>query len=528
MLSLLLTVLLLAGSAPADPPDGPLTTAEASGFTATTRHADVLAFLDAVAASGVIHVDTFGESYEGRALPLAVAGAPGTTAADVRQPGKLRVLVLANIHAGEVAGKEAALILLREIAAGRHDALLDSLVVMVAPIYNADGNERIDARNRPLQHGPVDGMGTRANAQGLDLNRDMEKLDSPEARALVRLLNTHDPHLLIDLHTTNGTTHAYHLTYAAPLHPITHPAITELLNHELLPAVQGGMRQRGFETFEYGNDKPEWGQPPGWATFDPRPRFVTNYVGLIDRLAILSEAYSYATFEERVAASGAFVEEILAFAAENGERLRRALRASREPALGTLGRWPVRAAGTYLRGPEPLTILMGDVEEEAHPETGEPMWRRTDTVTPVAMDDFLRFGGSDPERVPAAYLVPTDLTDVIERLEIHGVRMMDAGTWSASGGMEVEAFRVDSVRALRPFQNRQPVQVYGRYEAAGPLDPAGFVLVCAQPERSRLAFLLLEPMSDSGFAHWGIVPARADERYPIVRIMRAPAGEEPC
>lgn len=528
MPSLILAALLLAAAAPPDPPAGPLTTAEASGFTATTRHADVLAFLETVAASGVIHLATFGDSYEGRALPLAVAGAPGAGAGDVRQPGKLRVLVLANIHAGEVAGKEAALILLREIAEGQHDALLDSLVVMVAPIYNADGNERIDMRNRPLQHGPIDGMGTRANAQGLDLNRDMEKLDSPEARALVRLLNSHDPHLLIDLHTTNGTTHAYHLTYAAPLHPITHPAITDFLNDDFLPAVQRGMRQRGYETFEYGNDKPEWGQPPGWATFDPRPRFVTNYVGLIDRLAILSEAYSYATFEERVAASGAFVEEILTFAAENGARLREALRASGEPALGTLGRWPVRAAGTYLRGPEPLTINMGDVVEEPHPETGEPMWRRTDATTPVAMDNFLRFGGSDPGRVPEAYLVPADLTDAIERLEIHGIRMVEAGAWSASGVMEVEAFRVDSVRVLRPFQNRQPVQVYGTYESNAAVDASDYVLVCPQPERARLAFLLLEPMSDSGFAWWGLVPTEAGGTYPVARILPSPAGSGPC
>ena len=144
--------------------------------------------------------------------------------------------------------------LLREIVAGRHGALLDSLVLLIAPIYNADGNERIDPSNRPRQHGPVGGMGVRPNAQGLDLNRDHTKLESPEARGLARMLTEYDPHVVIDLHTTNGTYHGYHLTYAPPLHPNTPAEIDRMLRREWLPAVT---RRRGGRTgwllYYYGN-----------------------------------------------------------------------------------------------------------------------------------------------------------------------------------------------------------------------------------------------------------------------------------
>ena len=105
--------------------------------------------------------------------------------------------------------------LLRDLVSGPYAAWRSSLTLLIAPIYNADGNERMALDNRPYQLGPVGGMGTRRNAQGLDLNRDHMKLESPEARALVRAYTDYDPHVVIDLHTTNGTQHAYHLTYAA-------------------------------------------------------------------------------------------------------------------------------------------------------------------------------------------------------------------------------------------------------------------------------------------------------------------------
>jgi murein tripeptide amidase MpaA len=191
---------------------------ERTAYRETSSYGDVVAFLAAAdAASSRIHVTHFGYSMEGRTLPLAVVGRVRDASPEaVRASGKLRVFIQANIHAGEVEGKEAMQVLLRDLANGRHAVWLDSVVLLIAPIYNADGNERVRLTNRPLQDGPLGGMGQRANAQNLDLNRDHTKLESPEARSLISLFNRYDPHVVIDLHTTNGTVHAYHLTYAPP------------------------------------------------------------------------------------------------------------------------------------------------------------------------------------------------------------------------------------------------------------------------------------------------------------------------
>src|SRR5687767_9976370 len=200
-----------------------LTTPERTKFEETSTYADVMAFLRAAdRASPLIYLDSIGKTFEGRTMPLVIVGRLTSHSADaIRASGKLRVYLQGNIHAGEVEGKETLQILLREIANGRHMPWLDSMVLLINPIYNADGNERFGVRNRGTQHGPLKGMGQRPNAQGFDLNRDHMRTESPEAKAVVKMMVDYDPYVGVDLHTTNGSYHAYYLTYAPPLHPNT-------------------------------------------------------------------------------------------------------------------------------------------------------------------------------------------------------------------------------------------------------------------------------------------------------------------
>src|SRR5450759_731509 len=157
-----------------------LTRPEASNFAETSQYADVMSYMKAMAsASPQIHLTTFGYTFEGRPLPLAVIGAPGATPEQVLATGKTRVYLQGNIHAGEVEGKEAVLWLLRSIARGERADWFKSVVLLIGPIYNADGNERVSVANRGSQNGPIGGMGQRANAQNLDLNRDCTKLETP-------------------------------------------------------------------------------------------------------------------------------------------------------------------------------------------------------------------------------------------------------------------------------------------------------------------------------------------------------------
>ena len=524
-----LTAVLAAGCVPPGTSPAPATAAhvdtlttraERTDYRETSRFDEVVAFLEAVdRASDRIHLTTFATTNEGRRLPLAVVGHVADASPQaVRASGRTVVYLQGNIHAGEVEGKEALQMLLREIAAGRHAALLDSLVLLIAPIYNADGNERFDPQNRPRQHGPVGGMGVRPNAQGLDLNRDHTKLESPEARGLVAMITAYDPHVLMDLHTTNGTYHAYHLTYAPPLHPNTPPEIDRILRTEWLPQMTEALRRdKQWLMFHYGNvpSAEEGGAsaPRGWYSYDHRPRFGTQYTGLRNRFGILSEAYAYLTFQERVRVTKDFVDETLAWSRANAGRIRAVTAAA--DAQDVRGR-PL-ALTARMRQTGETAVLMGEVAEEPSPVDGHMMLRRRDVVREERMPTWLAFEPVDVEAAPAAYLLPPGADSVVARLRMHGIRLVAAD----GGARQVEVFRVDSTTvAPRAFQGHQERRVFGGWERATRELAPGTLMVPMDQPLARLAFTLLEPRSDDGFVNWNQMDAwiTAGRELPVWRI----------
>ena len=283
----------------------PKTVPEQTDYKSTSRYDDVIAFVRAIQKIDPdIRVENFAITTEGRALPLVIVGPIAKK--------KPVIFIMANIHAGEVEGKEAAQMLLRDLVTSDRK-LRERMTILIAPIYNADGNEKISTSNRKTQVGPMNGVGVRENGQGLDLNRDYMKLESPEARGLVRnVFERWDPLVTVDLHTTNGSYHGYQLTYSPPLTPNADARLIAFERETLLPEIRAGMKRRhGKETYYYGNFENQLEPKKGWFTFDNRPRFGNNYAGLRNRFAILSEAYSYIDFHARVEVTHQFLHEIL-------------------------------------------------------------------------------------------------------------------------------------------------------------------------------------------------------------------------
>ena len=524
-LALPLLAPLAAQVTPEPVPPALLTRAEATGFVETSRYQDVMRLAQALdEASDLVHLGSMGYTMEGREIPLMVVGRVADASPEaVRASGRLVVYLQGNIHGGEVPGKEALLILVREIVGGAHREWLDDLVLLVAPLYNADGNERVSLGNRPLQHGPIGGMGQRPNAQGLDLNRDHMKLDAPESRSLVGMLTAYDPHVGVDLHTTNGSRHAYHLTYSPPLHPGTDEDIVSLLRREWLPSIRDEVRrEHGWEYYSYGNVS-EGPEGTGWFTFDHRPRFNNNYLGLRNRFAILSEAYAYLTFEDRVLATHRFLLPLLDFAAAHAERIREVV--ARADGTSVVGReLPTRA--DFERSPERVEILMGAVAEERHPYTGETMLRRLDARRPTPMWEYGTFRATGSERAPELYYLPQELETAVERLAAHGVVMQRLAEEQT---LEVEEFAIDSSQvAERPFQGHRERTLFGRWAQATRTLPAGTVIVDVAQPLGRLAFYLLEPRSDDGLTAWGLLDEALEASggvYPIRRrAATGPAG----
>jgi len=408
------------------------------------------------------------------------------------------------------------LVMSRSLAAGQYPTWTDSLVLMIAPLYNADGNERVNLYNRPGQNGPIGGMGQRPNADGYDLNRDHIKLDTPEARSLIGLFDAYDPDVVIDLHTTNGTSHGYYLTYSPPLNPNTPDAIDGFLRQDWLPAVTDSIRQKyGWEYYYYGNlPYPGMKADRGWYTFDHRPRFNNNYVGLRNRFAILSEAYAYASFEDRIHATLYFVEELLDFARDHAGVIRSITEAAdAEDLVGA--RLAVRS--DLHRSDAPVDIILGQTSAIKNPYTGAVMYQREDVELPEKMYEYGSFEAVETEKAPARYFVPASLTGVVDRLQAHGVHHT---TLDHADTLSVERFRIDSTRTeSRTFQKHNQRTLFGAYESARVVMEAGTWVVPVDQPLGRLLFTLVEPRSDDGLANWNLVDDTIKEAafYPIVR-----------
>ena len=511
------------------------TKAERTGYTETSTHADVISFLDSLelAFPGQFVRGTIGTSNQNRALPYLLLSRPLVkTPAEARASGKPIVYVQGNIHGGEVEGKEALQALLRDVLKDTRPNVLDSIVLIAVPIYNADGNDAFgpQERLRGAQNGPQL-VGNRPNGQNLDLNRDYIKAEAPETRASLQMFATWDPDVFMDLHTTNGSYHGYALTYSPSLHPAAMDGALApagpFTRDTLLPLIRERMRSRHkLETFDYGNfrgrDDVTSTQKAGWETYEHVPRFGTNYYGLRNRVSILSEAYSHDPFERRVLATYHFVRETLRAVAEHRTTiLARTARPAAMPANG----------GVALRSQMTTTPFTAPVLVEALIATGDSIryepgvrrgFRRSNVFTAVQMPVYDRFEPTLRRPLPTAWLVPGDDSAFVARLALHGLelRSIEAAGGSA-GSVTVERFVVDSiVRAPRPFQGHQEVRLVGRWQSARMELRGKHYLVMASPRQALLAAILLEPESDDGLTTWNFLDAslRVGAPHPVVRI----------
>jgi len=521
---------LLVSTAPAWAQDpAPLRTRpERTKFEETSRLEDVQGFLRALGAqSDLLRVQSFGTSEEGRPLLLATlsnppAGLPG----EARALERPLVFVQANIHAGEVEGKEAVQNLMRRLTLGDLRPLLDQVVVLVVPVYNVDGNEAVDVQNRTEQYGPIAGVGRRENKNGLDLNRDYMKLESAEARALVHLIGEWDPEIVVDLHTTNGSYHGYHLTYSIPVNLSLEPKLLDFQRGTLMPALAKSLSEgHAFRSYYYGNFAGE-GDKRVWEAFDHRPRIGQNYVGLRNRIAILSEAYSYLGFQQRIAVTEAFVEEILRYTAGHAREIRALTRALDADFVQR-----ARGEGELLLGvayepralPEKVPLLVGEVTHEVNPRNQKPMTvMLPDKFTTVAMQDMAYFAPTRSVPMARAYVLPRTeaMRPIVAKLRQHGIEVEEL---TAELTTELTTFQVETATAAkRPFQGHSTLHLTGKYDSAATTLPTGTIVVRLAQPLGRLAAYLLEPESDDGLVCWNyfdslLVPGQP---APVRKILR--------
>jgi murein tripeptide amidase MpaA len=491
----------------------PRTRAEKTNYLETSHYEDVITFIDSLRKiNAPISVGSIGTTSENRTIPYVIVSRPlVTTPEAARALNRPIVYVQGNIHAGEVEGKEALQALLRDLVFQSKKNVLDSIVLIAVPIYNADGNERFadQARNRGAQNGPQL-VGQRPNAQGQDLNRDYIKADAPETRASLAMFNRWNPDVFVDLHTTDGSYHGYALTYSPSLNPagdIGPFSGGAYARDSILPELRRRVRERrGYETFDYGNFASQDSVEKGWFTYEHFPRYGTNYYALRGRISVLSEAFSHDPFDRRVASTYAFVSELLTMIGERGTRIR-ALSARSDSALAAwgMGSSPVQIP---IRGDMTKTPYMGDVLVETLQRTGDSVrtepgvrigFRRTGQIRRVRMPVYDRFVSTMTAPAVWGYAFAATDTSAVRLLTLHGVTIERTRNDCA---LNAESFSADSVIvAGGQFRN---ARVEGRWQRGDTRLASGTNVVRFGQPLGVVATYILEPRSDDGLVAWNI------------------------
>jgi hypothetical protein len=497
------------------------TRAEASAFAATSTYEETVAFLRRLQVrQPLMSLSFYGTSAQGRPLPIVVLSKERAFRPQrARALNKPIVMIQNAIHAGEVDGKDACLMLLREVALGRHPELLEAATIVILPIYNVDGHEHVSPHHRPNQDGPREGQGYRTTANGLDLNRDHLKLASEEARALVALVSAWRPHLHVDNHVSNGFEHDQVLGYAYAESPQAPSPVAAWLDTHVAAAAAAAV-QAGHRVGRYVELRDPSDPARGVTSRAFPPRFSTGYLPLRNRPSVLVETHSYRPFEQRVRANLAFLLALLDQVRANGGGLRRAVEDA-EAVTVSRGRAEATPSEVVLAydlddgASDRLTLPIYAWRQETSLVTGAPVVRFERGV--VRETDFPWYHRPRAARVvarPRGYVVLPGWPQIDERLRAHGLRVERVG---APAEVEAEALRVSRpVFGAASYQGLH--QVTDLHVERPPLRatvPAGASWVPADQPDFEVAVQLLEPEAPDSLVAWGLLSTAFERRDSI-------------
>lgn len=470
-----------------------ITPAEASEFRTTPRYADVRRWLERLAAaSSLISVKTFGRTAEGRDMIYVRASKGGA--------GKPVVLVQGGIHSGEIDGKDAGLMLLRDIAMRGKADLLDKVDLVFVPIYNIDGHEQMSAYNFVHLRGPAE-KGRDANARNIDLNRDYAKVDAPESRAMIGLIRSLDPILYIDCHVSEGFDMQYDITftYAGWGTYARHRATATWLESRFGPSVSRALTEAGHLPTLYPSPVDTREPTKGIRQSPEGPRYSTGYGDFISVPTVLVENHMLKPYRQRVLGTYVLLEAALKVAAGDAARITAAKaqdRASRPRTL--LTRW----------APAPRPI--GWVEQfkgvafdtYRSPASGRTEQRWLGRPVTFRMP-IIGQQATETVRLPRAWWIPAAQAEVIDRLRVHGISFE---TIQAPRRLTLDRVRLVDPKILQPSEGRYPITARFVHEPADEVMPARSVRVPADQPLGLLAAALLEPESQDSFLAWGFFP----------------------
>ncbi len=483
------------------------TEAERSGYARTGRYDEVIALCDAFARRypDRVRCIDFGTTPEGRPMKALIASDSGALSAEAaRAAGVPVVLIQGGIHAGEIDGKDAGFLALRQVLEGQAArGALDKLVLMFVPVFNIDGHERFGAWNRPNQNGPAE-MGWRTTAQNYNLNRDYAKADTPEMQAMLALVNAWDPIATIDLHVTNGAKFEHDVSIQVePLHAgdeALRDAGRILRDGTIAALRKAGSLPVAFYPSFVEDDNPASGFVDGVSP----PRFSIGYFHLRNRMAMLVETHAWKDYPTRVRITRNTVVAVLELAAQHGADWRR-IADDADHRAQSLGGQSVPLAWTATDTARTIDFRGYAYSRTLSDVSGALMTCYDDTkpqVWKVPLRDEIVPAASVTAPKGGYFVSPVYAGLVAAKLRQHDIAF-DRIT-RAMPQTKLEAFRDETpVFAAASSESHQRLTVDGVWKSETHAIGSGALFVPIAQPKARLIMALLEPLAPDSMLAWG-------------------------
>ncbi len=500
-----------------------ITPAETSSFNLTPTYQQTMDWFKKLAdASPLLTMVSIGKSVENRDIYMIVASTEKfTTPEALKNSGKPLLLAQAGIHSGEIDGKDAGMMLLRDIAFGNKQSLIDNVNFLFIPILSVDAHERSSPYNRPNQRGP-ENMGWRTNAQNLNLNRDYAKLDTKEVRAVVNVMNEYDPSLYMDIHVTDGADYQYDITFGGIGQQGNSPGIADWLENKYKPAADKSLLANGHIPGQLLFALNDMDFTAGNVVIAGGPRFSDSYGNLRHMPTVLVENHSLKPFKQRVLGTYVLLESTLQQLASQGSTLKAITeqdKAKRQNPLPIAFKVPQMTSAVNFEkaaelrtnenaaiAPDSLKFLGVKSRTLKSPVTGATYieWLGKPETTQIV--NYIASEATDFIARPKGYWIPPANEEVISRLNMHGIKMMQI---TEPREVAVEMYRIENAifgnedNQVQPFEGH--IQVHGtiKTEMRNQLYPAGSVYISTDQPLGDLAIILLEPSSKDSYLSWG-------------------------
>ena len=508
----MLTLLMSVGLVAQPVPEKWLTPFELSGFRKTPPYDETMAYCTKLAkASPFIRIASFGKSPEGRDMPLIIVSKDRIfDPAKARRSGKAIVLIQNGIHAGEIDGKDACLMLMRDMLITKTKiSLLQNVVLLVIPFYNVDGHERIGPYNRVNQNGP-DEMGWRVTGQNLNLNRDYMKADAPETQAWLKLFTAWMPDMLVDCHVTDGADFQHVVTYSMENHEDLSAPVRSWVNGRFVPTMKAEMQSIGLPIVPYVNLKDEKDISKGLTEGVPPPRFSTAYAALQNRPALLIETHMLKDYKTRVDGTYKLLAITLKKIIDDRDVLHKAIvDAETQTAMHLESPFPLQ--WRLVDASNGMLHFLGykmNIEKSDISGADKVVWTHDPLDLDIPLYDSVEVTVS--VKPPVAYIIPQQWVEVINRLKMHGVLLEKL---DKPIELNVEHYKFSDAKwQQNPYEGHHPVRYTTTTFTAKETYPAGTIVARMNQRAARVLINALEPTAPDAFVAWGFFDAIFEQK----------------